>query len=107
MEFDISPIINETNVLFGVLAPFVTALLVQARTSESLKGMVSIVYAGVVAFIINATGAVELEVNEIVNQATGVLAISLTSWLLVFKAAAARLNEKTAYLGIGDLFSKD
>ena len=95
---DISPVLDEATVIIGLLTPFVTALVAAASTrvreaNDWVRGTVSVLAAAAAGVVISASQSAGLEAAEATDQATGILAVHLTTWLMVTQTAVGRFLE--------------
>lgn len=98
---DVSPILDQTNVIIGLFLPFVTAVLVKARETDWVKGAVSVVSAAIAGIIISAGHDTGFDFDNAVNEASGIIAVHLASWAMLTRQAVAWLNDRTKDFGLG------
>jgi hypothetical protein len=105
---DISPVFSETTILIGLLTPFATATLAGAFKSirdgaEWVQGSVSTVAILAAALVIVISQGTADELESLVNQASGILAVHLTSWMMVTRQAVEETVDAVAFtLGRSD-----
>jgi len=97
---DVSPVINDVTVIIGLFTPFLTAIVIRAKDHDWIKGAVSILAAVVAGIVISAGHDAGFDLNDTINQATGIVSIHIVSWLMVTGALVKRVSDRTAGFGL-------
>lgn len=92
---DISPVLDEVTVIIGVITPFVTAAVAagsaKVREAEAwARGVVSVIAISVAALLVTISQDTATEVDTVLDQASGILAVHIASWMMLTKTAVAR-----------------
>jgi len=102
---DISPVLDEATVVIGLITPFVTALVAAVSTRVRLangwvRGVISVLAAAAAGTVISIGQSAGFEAAVAADQATGILAVHLASFLMVSRTAVAKfLETATGVLG--------
>ena len=92
---DISPVLDEWTVTIGALTPFVTALVAAVSTKvregqDWVRGTVSVIAVAVSGLLMTVAQDTATEFDTVVNEASGILAVHIASWLMLTKTAVSK-----------------